>query len=240
MYVKKCDSLEELLLYLQGKEITNYYIEEFIDGKEISVEAYHLKGEHFIYGVTTKLKYPSTVVEAGHISNIVKLTDEQTNDLYKIYNSLEYTETVSHTEVIITKQGLFYVESHPRLGGDLVPTLTLPEFQNNFYEEVMRISLGDAEEIKRITQHTKRLSLFPYPTSLPATFTYKKEVIEHLKKEFNAYIVIPLFKNGCTLTHKPESSYDRPLSLAIEVGSESDISKKISEILRFCKSNFFE
>lgn len=240
MNVHKCDNLKLLKSFLNDKDYSNFFVEEFIDGKEFSIEGIHVNGRHIIYGVTSKMKYEGTVVEAGHISNVVHLTDPQKNELMKIYDALEYSNIVSHTEIMIKSDGsLFYIESHPRLGGDLIPTLTLPEFSEDFYQLIMKVAIGKAPEFTLKAQKNTRFSLFPEPKKLPAKFIYSKNNINFLKKRYGCYLVLPNFSSGEVVTNIPSNSYDRPIALACEVSSVNDVSMTINNILAYCDKHLF-
>ncbi len=239
--VHKCDNLGALKTFLSYEDGSKFFIEEFINGQEFSIEGIHANGCHTIYGVTSKIKYDGTTVEAGHISNLVHLTSSQHAELMKIYDALEYSDIVSHTEVMIKPDGsLFYVESHPRLGGDLIPTLTLPEFSEDFYQLVMKITTGQAPEFALNTQNTTRFSLFPEPKKFPAKFTYSQENLVYLKQKFGCYLVLPSFPSGQLITGVPSSSYDRPIAVAGEISSTDKVSSAIDNILAYCEENLIE
>ncbi|MBP2058703.1 hypothetical protein J2Z60_001892 [Lactobacillus colini] len=241
MKVHKCNNLDELMAFLSDEDYSKFFIENFINGEEFSIEAMHIAGKHIIYGVTSKIKYDGTVVEAGHISNKVQLTPTQHDELINIYNVLGYSNIVSHTEVMIKPDGsLFYIESHPRLGGDLIPTLTLPEFDVDFYQLVMKIATGHHPDVKLKPQMTSRFALFPEPKIYPAKFKYSQEDLDYLKTKFGCYLVIPSFPSNQEILNAPSSSYDRPLALACEVSSVSDINKTINSILSYCNEKLFD
>ncbi|WP_239773044.1 ATP-grasp domain-containing protein [Mammaliicoccus sp. I-M36] len=107
-------------------------IEEFISGKEYSIEAISLMGEHIIVGITDKLKN-NKFIEEGQIfpsnikldskNNIIEFVISTLNKL-KIYNS------ITHTEIIVdNSSNIFLVETHIRPGGDCIPKLI--EFSTN-------------------------------------------------------------------------------------------------------------
>ncbi|WP_071131078.1 ATP-grasp domain-containing protein [Enterococcus timonensis] len=240
--VFKCNNNRELENILLQIEYANYFIEEFVEGNEFSVEALHLNGKHLIYGITTKLKYEGTVVEKGHISNITTFDDYQIKELYLIFDTLSYTDIFSHTEVILGKKGLIYVESHPRLGGDLIPTLTMPLFKSDFYDLFMDANLRNKRDgkIKLKEKTTTRFSYMPAPKAYPAKFMMNNEIEEELKEKFDCYIIISNATDGQLLTEKPKNSKERPLILAAEVGDEKSVFEVIKKIDHFCDENIFQ
>ncbi len=237
--VCKCESIGEVYHFLKDKDISRFYVEEFIEGEEFSIEACHIKNNHIIYGVTKKIKYPGTLVESVHISNVTTLNDEQIKIMNNIYNTLEYSDTVSHTEIMISPKGIYYIESHPRLGGDLIPTLTLPKFKDNFYEKVMEISLGKAKGLELKNQMKIRFSVFPFPSKVPCTFHFSNEAKLYLDNKPEIYLTIP-FVEECIITkERPMNSYGRPIGFAGEVDNLDDVESKIIEITDYCNSYIF-
>ena len=102
-------------------------VEEFIDGQEISIEAIVYHGEVIIFGITEKLLYQDTFVEAGHISPYEKAEfpfDEYKKIVQKIVEAIGITFGPLHIEGFITNKGLIVGEVHTRYGGDNITTLT--------------------------------------------------------------------------------------------------------------------
>lgn len=238
--VTKCNSTNDILAAIKNKNPSDFFVEEYIEGKEYSVEAIHINGGSIIYGVTTKLKYPNTLVEAGQISNLIELSESEKEEMKKIYRVLQYSDTVSHTEIILNKRGLFYVESHPRLGGDLIPTLTQSKFTDDFYSLVMKICLGKIKDVTLKKQKTIRFSLFPIPQKFPAVFYFSDKDISFFKESVGSYIVFSSFKNKTLINKKPESSYDRPLTIAAEANTRSEMENKINKIEDYCDKHIFK
>ncbi|MGG7178496.1 ATP-grasp domain-containing protein [Clostridium paraputrificum] len=102
-------------------------LEEFVEGKEVSIESVVYRDEVYILGVTEKILYESTFIEAGHISPY------QGNEM----SIEEYKELVSevvkvmgikfgplHIEGFHTPKGLILNDIHTRYGGDNIPIIT--------------------------------------------------------------------------------------------------------------------
>lgn len=108
----------------------NVLIEEFIEGKEYSVEGIHYDGEHQVIQVTEKIttQFPYNV-ELGHLqpANITKEQSKQINNLIKrVGNALGFENCASHTEIKFNSKGIFVIESSPRLGGDFISSTLVP------------------------------------------------------------------------------------------------------------------
>lgn len=99
--------------------------EEFIDGKEISIEAAVYRNELELFGVTEKFLFPGTFVESGHMSPY-----KEGN--YRFYHSfiqdviriLGIKFGPLHIEAFHTKEELVVGEVHTRYGGDNIVTIT--------------------------------------------------------------------------------------------------------------------
>ncbi|HEM3560241.1 TPA: acetyl-CoA carboxylase biotin carboxylase subunit family protein [Streptococcus suis] len=126
--IYKVDELnvEEMANQVELSDET-FIIEKFIDGEEFSIEAISVKGQHHIYGITKKLKNYETFVEIGHIVPAkisIALKDTINDYIGKLLSILKVTDGPTHTEIIITNdQEIHVVETHFRLGGDMISEL---------------------------------------------------------------------------------------------------------------------
>lgn len=133
-------------------------IEEFIEGREISVEFISYNGTHYPLQITDKV-----TTEAPHF---VELEHHQPSSLSldmfdKIYsitkkalNALGITNGASHAEYKITKEGRVAVmEIGGRMGGDFIGSdLVRLSTGYDFLQGVIEVALGEFEEPK-ITEH---------------------------------------------------------------------------------------
>lgn len=120
---------------------TNVLVEEFIDGKEYSVESIHYNGESRIIQITEKrtTEFPYNV-ELGHIQP-ADITSEQKNEICKLINKisniLEFKNCASHTELKISSKGITIIETSPRLGGDFISSTLVPLSTGINMEEIL-------------------------------------------------------------------------------------------------------
>ena len=124
-------------------------IEEFIEGREISVEMISCEGVHYALQITDK-----TTTEAPHF---VELAHHQPSSLpaemqEKIFgitrralDALGITSGASHSEYKITKEGRIVVmEIGGRMGGDFIGSdLVRLSTGYDFLEGVIRVALGE-------------------------------------------------------------------------------------------------
>jgi hypothetical protein len=102
-----------------------FLLEEYLDGPEISVEAFSFAGRHVVLAVTDKLTLPN-FVEVGH-SMPAELSDAERDAVVRLVTQLLDTvglrDGPSHTELKLTARGPRIVESHNRIGGDKINEL---------------------------------------------------------------------------------------------------------------------
>jgi carbamoyl-phosphate synthase large subunit len=108
----------------------NVLVEEFIGGKEYSVESIHYLGTSHVIQITEKITtaFPYNV-ELGHIQP-ADVTFEQMVEIKKlivrIAEALNLTNCASHTEIKINSKGIYVIETSPRLGGDFISSTLVP------------------------------------------------------------------------------------------------------------------
>ncbi|WP_029269448.1 ATP-grasp domain-containing protein [Virgibacillus alimentarius] len=101
-------------------------IEEYLKGREISVEGMSYSGSHSILQLTDKITNPKNHVEMAHIMP-AQLTDEMKGQVYKLVdktlNAIGHTFGPTHIEIKLTKTGPKIIEAHTRPGGDFITEL---------------------------------------------------------------------------------------------------------------------
>lgn len=100
-------------------------VEEFVDGRELSVESISWKGEHYIVQITDKeTTGPPYFVENAH-HQPASLTRSERHDIenltHKCLTALGIKYGAAHTEIKINTLGKMYViEIGARMGGDFI------------------------------------------------------------------------------------------------------------------------
>lgn len=127
--VTKVERIEELLAAVETALDCSFkhdaIVEEFIEGKEISVELISYQGIHYPLQITDKVTTESPhFVELEH-HQPADLTKEQYKEIYDLtkraLDALGVTNGASHSEYKITKEGEVYVmEIGARMGGDFI------------------------------------------------------------------------------------------------------------------------
>jgi len=123
-------------------------IEEFIDGREISVEFISYRGKHYPLQITDKVTTGAPhFVELEH-HQPADLSPEQFEEIYKLteraLNALGVTDGASHSEYKITVDGkVIVMEIGARMGGDFIGSdLVFLSTGYDFLKGVIEVALG--------------------------------------------------------------------------------------------------
>lgn len=121
-------------------------VEEFLDGPQFSVEAVTELGEHQIVAITRKYSEPETFVELGHVSP-AELSGPQCQEIHayvqRVLDALGVEFGPTHTEIVLGADGPRLIETHLRMGGDHIPTLTLEATGVDLDDCAVRQTLGE-------------------------------------------------------------------------------------------------
>lgn len=133
-------------------------IEEFVTGREISVESISYKGHHYILQITDKVTTGAPYfVELEH-HQPSSLPDDIKEQVKKIVlhalDALHIEYGASHSELKITEDDdIRVIEIGARMGGDFIgSTLVRLSTGYDFLEAVVKIAMGEFEE-PVITEH---------------------------------------------------------------------------------------
>ncbi|ELE7142571.1 ATP-grasp domain-containing protein [Vibrio cholerae] len=100
-------------------------IEQYISGKEFSVEALSQDKIHRILSITEK-EIDAHFIESGHTVPANISSELEASIQSRVLNFLDTVglhEGPSHTEVIVNDHGVHIIEGHPRTGGDRIVSL---------------------------------------------------------------------------------------------------------------------
>lgn len=163
---------------------TDYLVEEFLDGPEISVDTLTQDGETTIMGVAdqTRMELPYFVQLAetmpyacsperqAEIESLVKAT----------VKAMGIQNSAAHTEIIFTKEGPKIVEIGCRMGGDNIhDSIYQTTGYNPMFESIM-IALGEKREY---TVKTLCHSAMEYLLPTKAGVVQKVEISPSIKKD---------------------------------------------------------
>ncbi len=123
-------------LYFNEKETKEFYqrhgrkpalvAEEFLEGREFSIETISYKDQHQVLGITEYLKVNAQFVEVinCHPANLTP-SEKEKIDTYAInfLKTIEHYMGPAHIEVKLTKSGVRLIEANIRPGGGYPPKL---------------------------------------------------------------------------------------------------------------------
>ncbi len=153
--VMKVDCLEELQSSLEAALSFSFkheaIVEEFIGGREISVEFISYHGVHYPLMITDKVTTDAPhFVELEH-HQPAELSEDQFQKIYSItqkaLEALGITDGASHTEYKITESGEIYIiELGARMGGDFIGSdLVRLSTGYDFVKGVINVALNSFE-----------------------------------------------------------------------------------------------
>lgn len=154
--VYRCETYDEIKSHIA--DTTSYsssggiIIEEFLAGKEYSVEAVTCHGRTTIIQYTEKFitPYPNTV-ELGHLQPAALTREQQeavSSVVIKTLKALGLENSASHTEIMLTEEGPAVIEVGARLGGDFIASyLTKSSTGISMDRAAIQIAMGTEPEI---------------------------------------------------------------------------------------------
>ena len=124
--------------------------EEFIEGPEVSVEAYLVDGEFIPVAITDKMTN-DRYLEIGH-TQPTALSAEIQQEIFDttrtLLLALGITHGVTHTEFRITPRGPKLIETHTRMGGDYISRLTLVTTGVDLQDIMVACAVGEKPSIR--------------------------------------------------------------------------------------------
>jgi len=127
-------------------------VEQFIVGREFSIESISCKGKHYILQITDKVTTEAPYfVELAH-HQPADLTEKQrldiTNLTIQMLDALKIENSAGHTEIKMDKDGIPYIiEMGPRMGGDYISSdLVRLSTGYDFVKGVLEVATGQFEE----------------------------------------------------------------------------------------------
>ncbi len=150
--VAKVENEEDLLVAIKAAQKYSFkheaIVEQYIEGREISVEFISYKGEHYPLQITDKITTGAPhFVEISH-HQPADFTKTQYAEIYELTKraliALGITNGASHSEYRITTEGKIYVmEIGARMGGDFIGSdLVQLSTGYDFLRGVIEVALG--------------------------------------------------------------------------------------------------
>lgn len=127
-------------------------VEQFIEGREFSIESISYKGKHYILQITDKVTTEAPYfVELAH-HQPAQLNQKQWDDIknltLKMLDALKIENSAGHTEIKMNANGVPYIiEMGPRMGGDYISSdLVRLSTGYDFVKGTLELATGCFEE----------------------------------------------------------------------------------------------
>ncbi|WKU06936.1 ATP-grasp domain-containing protein [Micromonospora sp. HUAS LYJ1] len=106
--------------------LDDFLMEEYVHGREFSVETFSFAGRHVVVTITEKMTDPGHFAELGHAVP-ARLTEDAWDRVGEcvctFLDHLGFADGPCHTEVRLSGTRARIIESHHRYGGDAIPEL---------------------------------------------------------------------------------------------------------------------
>lgn len=184
------NQLEKAIEYAKEQGFENKaLVEEFATGQEYSIECISWNGIHHFLAMTKKYTTGAPhFIETGHIEPAPVSTEtleKVKKVVFHALDSLEITNSASHTELKIAKNGtIAIIEIGGRMGGDFIGSnLVQLSTGIDFVKAVIEIAMGEKPDLK--SRNGKAAA------GVRFIFNQKDiDEIERLNKEHPEYIVM--------------------------------------------------
>ncbi|OYD06339.1 ATP-grasp domain-containing protein [Paludifilum halophilum] len=210
---------------------SEFLMEEYLDGPEISVEAFSFHGNHHILAITDKVIFPN-FVERGHAMPSTlspRMKKEVVRTVTSFLDGVDFIDGPSHTELKITSKGLRILESHNRIGGDKI-------------NELYKIAYGENMLAMLFAWETSRMTPWKTPPppvggaairflSPPPGIVQEIRGVEKVKKDPNVCLVEIKVEEGEEVP-RLKHSFDR-IGCVVAKGKDTDEAvQKAEEMVR--------
>lgn len=147
-FVKESDGFDTAVQYARKSECGEILVEEYISGREISVESISCEGRHRVLQITDKetTGAPHFIEIAHHqpASLPLEIMEKIERMVEQILDKIGFTSGASHIELKITDSGeICLIEVNPRGGGDEISNrLTKLSTDIDYVRLMIDIALG--------------------------------------------------------------------------------------------------
>ncbi len=151
-FIHSFEEFDDVKTHADFQVNENALVEQFIVGKEYSVESLSFHGKHYVVQVTEKMSDGAPhFVELGH-HQPAELTETCRTKIIKaiqdILTAVGYTNGASHIEIKVTDdESIYLIDLNPRGGGDYISTHLVPLSTNcDYSREIINIALDSFDD----------------------------------------------------------------------------------------------
>lgn len=186
-------------------------IEEFIDGTEITVEGFSLRGKCHVLAISEKLHYPHNECVASRLAYPPRFSEQAITNIKatasRVVEVLGLINSISHAEYRMRGDIPFLVEVGARGGGNRIASMIVPHVSGvDVYEMLIRSLLGeDNLEIPESRWWSAILEFFKFePGKIKAVHGMDKVYKENLAEDISlSFKVGDVLNNATDDRHRP-------------------------------------
>ncbi len=206
--------------------------EEYIEGKEYSVESLISRKRVTIISITEKLVTPHPYnVELGHIqpARLSKITHQKIiNTITKLVSSVELDNCACHTELKFFRGIPYIIENGARLGGDYITSDLIPLSTGvNMEQEVIKIALGKAYVYSKAKTNSSYIKYFNFGEG---TIKYDENSLKKIKHK--NLVKIKLFLKSGQNIPQIRNSLDRYGFIIVKGDDRSSVILAMNKIYK--------
>jgi len=215
-------------------------VEEYLVGREVTVEGCRYAGETHLLGISTKRHTPPPHILAMNLDFPAQLPPDRIEEIHGVYERLVDALGIEagsiHGELIVTDDGIYLIEMANRGGGSGTSSHCIPAISGvDLLEANVRYAVGDERRVVRTKDRAGVLRFFLFPPG-------RVNNIEGVEKASNLDGVVNFvmyIKPGDKLV-PPVMDTQRHACL-ITVGDTLDEAKRIAdEVERMVAVNYSE
>ncbi|MEN3537310.1 serine O-acetyltransferase EpsC [Microbispora sp. ZYX-F-249] len=130
--------------------LQDFFMEEYVEGPEFSVEAFSFAGRHVVVAITEKFGHHDSFAELGHAVPARLAEPEQERiraAVARFLDRIGLRDGVTHTEVRLGARDAVIIESHNRVAGDMIPQLVRAAYGIDMIEYALGWPFGLVPEL---------------------------------------------------------------------------------------------
>jgi carbamoyl-phosphate synthase large subunit len=235
--VYKCDAPSELTQHISESRMYSsngdVLIEEFLGGREYSVEALTFNGITTIVQLTEKFitPYPNTV-ETAHLQPADLTPDDRlavSCVVIEALKALGIENSASHTEIMLADKGPVVIETGARLGGDFISSYLIRSSTGvSMDRAAIQIAMGLEPDIEVQGHHYSMIRYIELP---PERIVSEVRDYKDMQ-ELEGVIFVHVFIRPGEITVPLRHSAQRPACIIVQSHNKKDLLFKVEEYSR--------
>lgn len=219
----------------------DFMIEKKICGREVSVETIVEGGSILKMFLTAKIKEDNGLLELGHYCPVNDIPIGKKLEIFdlvfKIHKGLNLENIVTHTELILPKDGgkPAVIEINPRIGGGMIPFLHKEVSGVNLYRIAARIAVGleIPQELLEV-KNSPYSALVRFAKPCKGMLNLRQDPFDFLTGPRDRFqVLLPLNKKS----KGRQINDDRPAMVFLVGVSQEELHIRSNEIIHSCISN---